>query len=111
MVWISRISVQADGDATFGDEKRPLTKPEFKSWRLADDSPEPCRHAAGARTKTFAAIHVGVTARQLECLAWVAEGKTAAEIGIILGISGRTVEKHVARACELFGVARRIQAV
>jgi len=109
MVWISRISGQANGDATFGDESPP-TKLELRSWRLADDSPEP-RRQAGARSKTFTAIHVGVTARQLECLAWVAEGKTAAEIGIILGISGRTVEKHVARACELFGVARRIQAV
>lgn len=52
-----------------------------------------------------------VTARQLECLAWVAEGKTAAEIGIILDISQRTVETHLARACEAFGVHKRVQAV
>lgn len=52
-----------------------------------------------------------VTARQLECLAWVAEGKTAAEIGIILDISQRTVETHLARACETFGVHKRVQAV
>ena len=110
MVWISRISVQTGGDATCGEEKPP-TKAEPKSWRLTDDSLKPRRQAVAARCKGPLAIHIGVTARQLECLAWVAEGKTAAEIGIILGISGRTVEKHVARACELFGVARRIQAV
>jgi DNA-binding CsgD family transcriptional regulator len=52
-----------------------------------------------------------VTARQLECLAWVAEGKTAIEIGIILDISQRTVETHLARACETFGVHKRVQAV
>ncbi len=52
-----------------------------------------------------------VTARQLECLAWAAEGKTAVEIGIILDISQRTVETHLARACEAFGVHKRVQAV
>ena len=68
MVWISRISVQADGDATYGDAGPP-TKPEFKSWRLTDDSPEPCGQAVTTRSKASVAIHIGVTARQLECLA------------------------------------------
>ena len=54
---------------------------------------------------------VEATARQLECLAWVAEGKTAAEIGIILDISPRTVQTHLARACGAFGVHKTVQAV
>ena len=56
-------------------------------------------------------VAVDVTARQLECLAWAGEGKTAVEIGMILGISARTVEGHLAKICETFGVRKRIQAV
>jgi DNA-binding CsgD family transcriptional regulator len=52
-----------------------------------------------------------LTARQLECLAWAQQGKSAGDIGQIIGISGRTVEGHLARACELLGVRTRIQAV
>lgn len=52
-----------------------------------------------------------LTDRQLECLAWTQEGKSATDIGAILGISGRTVEKHLARLCHHLGVRTRIQAV
>lgn len=51
-----------------------------------------------------------MTERQLECLAWAGEGKTAFEIGVILGISARTAEGHLAKACEALGVRKRIQA-
>jgi DNA-binding CsgD family transcriptional regulator len=49
--------------------------------------------------------------RQLECLAWAQEGKSAGDIGQILGISGRTVEGHLAKACDALGVRTRMQAV
>jgi DNA-binding CsgD family transcriptional regulator len=49
--------------------------------------------------------------RQVECLYWAQEGKSAGDIGQILGISGRTVEAHIARACEALGVRTRVQAV
>jgi hypothetical protein len=39
------------------------------------------------------------------------EGKSASDIGVILGISARTVEGHIARTCALLGVRTRIQAV
>lgn len=52
-----------------------------------------------------------LSARQLECLAWVQEGKSAGDIGQIIGISGRTVEGHLAKACEALGVRTRVQAV
>lgn len=52
-----------------------------------------------------------VTHRQLECLTWVQEGKSASDIGGILGISGRTVEGHLQKVCEQFGVRTRVQAV
>ena len=49
--------------------------------------------------------------RQLECLAWAEEGKSARDTGVILGISQRTVEKHLEQAYEQLGVRTRIQAV
>lgn len=52
-----------------------------------------------------------LSTRQLECLAWAQEGKSAGDIGQILGISGRTVEGHLGRACEALGVRTRVQAV
>lgn len=52
-----------------------------------------------------------LTKRQLECLAWTQEGKSASDIGLILGISGRTVEGHLAKVCQHLGVRTRIQAV
>jgi len=52
-----------------------------------------------------------VSERQLECLAWAQEGKSATDIGQIIGISGRTVEGHLANVCEALGVRTRIQAV
>ena len=38
--------------------------------------------------------------RQSECVSWIAAGKTAAEIGIILSISQRTVRYHLDLARE-----------
>lgn len=49
--------------------------------------------------------------RQLECLAWAEKGKSARDTGQILGISQRTVEKHLEQAYEALGVRTRIQAV
>lgn len=39
-----------------------------------------------------------VTPRETEIINWLAKGKTADEIGIILGISGYTVKTITARA-------------
>jgi DNA-binding CsgD family transcriptional regulator len=49
--------------------------------------------------------------RESECLGWVAEGKTDAEVGKILQISPRTVRFHINNAKTKLGVATRIQAV
>ncbi len=54
---------------------------------------------------------VGLSHRQLECLSWAEAGKSARDIGQILGISQRTVEKHLEQACGVLGVRTRIQAV
>lgn len=52
-----------------------------------------------------------LTARQLECLAWVAQGKSSGDIGAILGLSSRTVDDHLNFACRRLRVRTRVQAV
>jgi LuxR family transcriptional regulator of spore coat protein len=45
-----------------------------------------------------------VTPRETEIIRWMAAGKTAAEIGTILGISHITVNTHISNAKARFGV-------
>lgn len=52
-----------------------------------------------------------LTARESECLRWIANGKTDNEVGRILHISPRTVRFHIGNAKTKLGVATRIQAV
>jgi DNA-binding CsgD family transcriptional regulator len=52
-----------------------------------------------------------ISARELECLKWTAEGKTAAEASEILGISERTVRFHLNTAREKMKCANTTQAV
>lgn len=52
-----------------------------------------------------------LSARQAECLRWVAQGKTDPEIGIILGVSPRTVRFHLDKAKDKLKVMTRVQAV
>jgi DNA-binding CsgD family transcriptional regulator len=54
---------------------------------------------------------ITLSRRQTECLYWVQEGKSAADIGLILGLSPRTVEEYLAKACDKLGVRTRVQAV
>lgn len=49
--------------------------------------------------------------REIECLRWAAEGKTAWEMARILTISERTVVFHLRNAVEKLGVNTRQQAV
>jgi DNA-binding CsgD family transcriptional regulator len=53
---------------------------------------------------------LGLSRRETEVLAWVAEGKTNPEIGQILGLSGRTVGKHLERVYAKLGVETRTAA-
>jgi DNA-binding CsgD family transcriptional regulator len=52
-----------------------------------------------------------LTPRQLECIQWIAEGKSDWEIGVILGLSESTINRHVERAKERLGVRTRMQVV
>lgn len=54
---------------------------------------------------------VALSARQLECLEWAARGKSASDIGCILGISARTAAFHLENAKAKLGVRTICQAV
>lgn len=53
---------------------------------------------------------LGLTPREAEVLAWVAQGKSNGVIGAILGISPRTVQKHLERTFSKLGVESRTAA-
>ena len=51
-----------------------------------------------------------LTPCQIECLTWVARGKTSAEIGEILGRSHYTVDYHIGKAMEALNICGRTAA-
>ncbi len=51
-----------------------------------------------------------LTDREIEALTWVARGKSSADIGVILGVSERTVNFHIDNVIRKTGVATRVQA-
>lgn len=58
-----------------------------------------------------ALIRLGLAQRESEILSWVVQGKTNPEIGTILGISPRTVQKHLERVYSRLGVENRHAAM
>lgn len=54
--------------------------------------------------------HMGLTTREVQVLRAVVGGKTNQEIGLELGISEKTVEKHLEGVFNKLGVASRVEA-
>lgn len=52
-----------------------------------------------------------LTVREREVLAWVAQGKSALEIGEILNVAKRTVDEHTKNATRKLGAVNRTHAV
>lgn len=65
----------------------------------------------GAADRVGSLRGLGLTAREAEVLRWVAEGKTNAEVGVILGISALTAKKHLENVFHRLGVENRTSAV
>jgi|GEM_PF-5061044 len=51
--------------------------------------------------------HIGMTAREVEVLWWLLQGKTNPEIAIIMGVSVQTVKNHLGSAYPKLGVENR----
>jgi DNA-binding CsgD family transcriptional regulator len=66
-----------------------------------------------ARTDDLAAQRlreIALTPRETEVLSWLAKGKTNRDIADILGMSPRTVNKHLEHVFEKLGVETRSAA-
>jgi DNA-binding CsgD family transcriptional regulator len=63
-----------------------------------------------AQVEWSALSRFGLTPRELEVLAWLSKGKTNGEIAQILGMSARTVQKHLEHIYPKLGVETRTTA-
>lgn len=70
--------------------------------RLAKDS--------GAETPAAFSSELGLTTREGEVLSWLSKGKTNRDIAQILGLSPRTVDKHLEQIYSKLGVENRTAA-
>ncbi len=73
------------------EQAKPVFNPDFRSAKPLEQQ-------------------LSLTPRVAETLLWMAQGKTNAEIGIILGISEATVKKHVLDIFSVLGVETRTAA-
>jgi DNA-binding CsgD family transcriptional regulator len=71
-------------------------------WLL---SPQAAGEAAPSRLASAA-----LTPRETEVLSWIAKGKTNRDVAEILGMSPRTVNKHLEHVFEKLGVETRAAA-
>lgn len=78
------------------------TGPDEFLFRLADVSPG---REIGVLQRALA-----LTAREADVLVWISRGKSNREISAILGISPRTVNKHLEQVFEKLGVENRAAA-
>lgn len=104
----------------------PLHSPEGKRYwlMLAGKRPPPGRRELAElmldAMRIFAKFHekilVGeassqLTAREVEVVKWTSEGKTSAEIAIILGLSEHTVISHITSAARKLKAVNRVHMI
>jgi LuxR family transcriptional regulator, quorum-sensing system regulator BjaR1 len=54
---------------------------------------------------------LALSPREIECLTWSSEGKTAWEISCILGLAQKTVEHYLASAAQKLNATNRSHAI
>jgi DNA-binding NarL/FixJ family response regulator len=77
-------------------------EPSEHLFRLTEDD--------GDDNNQFLRQHLALTQREAEVLMWIARGKSNRDIGEILGISPRTVNKHLEQVFMKLGVENRASA-
>ena len=101
------VPIQSEGPPLFTGQVRDLT--ERRSWeedlqRAREDLDSKVEH------RMQVGDTYGLTFRELTVLHLVASGKADKEIGVTLGISSQTVNKHVARILHKMGASSRTEA-
>ena len=98
------------------DRDRPLPSDPGELQRVVADLQLFAVHAQDAAIRLLLPVAMqperpALTPRELEALRWTMEGKTAWEVGAILGISERTAVLHVNNAMHKLGCVNKHQAV
>jgi DNA-binding CsgD family transcriptional regulator len=98
------------------DREQPMPKDPIEVTRMVADLQLFAVHAQDAALRILvpAALHPerpALTPRELEGLRWTMEGKTAWEVGEVLGISERTAVLHINNAMHKLGCTNKHQAV
>jgi len=93
----------------FNELELPLAV-EFVEARSKDDYLLKLVNLVQVPDETLLQEKLSLTKREAEVLCWIAQGKTNREIGQILEISPRTVNKHLEQVFEKVGVENRTTA-
>ncbi len=102
------------GILTFAaDEDSPALLRMLSQYQRAFQLVAACFHIQARRMQSSDRTVNGVrlTRREFECLQWAAKGKSAWEIGSILGIKRRTVAFHLDNTRQKLGVRTIAQAI
>lgn len=108
--WISTLTINSE--RAFTGRMKTLLTLASRHIDLAHRSA--CQMDRIAQAAAAAAVTDGagvLTAREAEVFAWLREGKRNSEIGMILGCSGRTIDKHVQNILRKTGAETRTAAV
>jgi DNA-binding CsgD family transcriptional regulator len=99
------------------DRDQPLPEDPDELQRVVADLQLFAVHAQEAAVRLLVPQHddepprPSLTPRELEALRWTSEGKTAWEVGAVLGITERTAVLHVHNAMRKLGCCNKLQAV
>ncbi|MEO8936483.1 MAG: DNA-binding response regulator [Burkholderiaceae bacterium] len=99
---VEEIRARTVGNRTLTARRLARAGPGEEMWLLdapAANAPLPSRLATAS-----------LTPRETEVLSWIAKGKTNRDVGEILGMSPRTVNKHLEHLFEKLGVETRSAA-
>jgi DNA-binding CsgD family transcriptional regulator len=113
--WVRAQGAHLNGNGAVGMPRQPLVLVRGGArlvLRLVSDAGQTLLllQEQLAEISTEALVPLGLSRREADVLRWVAEGKTNIEIGIILGVSPRTVGKHLERIFRRLGVETRTAA-
>ena len=110
--WFTRQNVRLDSSEELSAPIIPLKidrNTQFLNIRLVRNAEQRLIFLEEYRTELElnALAKLGLSTRETEVLGWLAQGKSNPEIGVILGISPRTVQKHLERIYGRLGVENR----
>ncbi len=84
----------------------------FSENRLRDVGQICAYHLAGFQQSIFGVeVLQDLTEREMECLSWIAEGKTSDEISLIIGISRNTVNNYITGIMRKTSTKTRSEAI